>query len=80
MKILNDYMRIKARPKGNMTEGFAMDDMSEFCIKYMMRFTLPLGRYGIRRNTNPYMVKSWRCPGRQNQCHSSFGSRHMTSC
>jgi hypothetical protein len=39
MKILKDYVRTKARPKGSMVEGYAMDNMLGFCTEYMTRFT-----------------------------------------
>jgi hypothetical protein len=38
LKTLNGYVQNKARPKGSMAKGYALEEVLGFCIEYIQDF------------------------------------------
>ena len=38
MKVLNKFVHTRAKPEGNMSEGYSMQEAMGFCIEYMKDF------------------------------------------
>jgi hypothetical protein len=57
MKTLKGYVKNKARPEGNMVEGYAIEEALGFCIEYL-RISQPQNeRCGMTKKTHVWLMR-----------------------